>query len=92
MAQFEFEGGTWFWVVCRPLSSKMNGVAGLSDISSWGSAEEITLATALCEAGQTHLFEGWTAGSDEAEKHAFFSQVRGLCARHCVHARVSRHA
>ncbi len=53
--------------------------AGLE--SNWAilSKEEQALAELLLKAGQAHLFDGWdTAGTNDAQKHAFFAQVQKL--------------
>ncbi|GAB5029796.1 udp-sugar pyrophospharylase-like [Nannochloropsis oceanica] len=53
--------------------------AGLE--SNWAilSTAEQALAELLLKAGQAHLFDGWdTAGTNDAEKHAFFAQVQRL--------------
>jgi len=55
-----------------------SGIAGLSDINSWATADELRLAAALLEAGQSHIFAGWTLGADVDKKHALFEQVLTL--------------
>lgn len=49
----------------------------LSDKLQSASKEEESLYQMLVEAKQEHLFESWPEkGTAEAEKHAFFKQVR----------------
>lgn len=69
-------------------------VPGLSDAASYMDAAEIELTRMLIENGQQQLFKDWKAGADEAKKHEFFEQVKGLergypggVAAYCAQAR-----
>lgn len=53
-------------------------VPGLADHASYMDASEAELAAMLVANGQAHVFSSWREGADEAAKHAFFEQVRGL--------------
>lgn len=59
-------------------SADLAAVPGLADFSTYMDASEQGLAGMLVANGQAALFKDWKLGADEAAKHAFFEQVRGL--------------
>ena len=54
-----------------------SAIAGLQDLASWATPEEVQLATMLLECEQSHLFAAWAPGSED-KKRAFFAQVRSV--------------
>lgn len=61
--------------VAHNMAEQLAAIAGLSDIASWASAEEIRLTQMLVENGQAHMFAKWTACADADKKHSFYNQV-----------------
>ena len=55
----------------------VSAIAGLQDLASWATPEEVQLATMLLECEQSHLFAAWAPGSED-KKRAFFAQVRSV--------------
>ncbi len=60
------------------MTEAIAAVPNLGDYASWMDESEMALTLMLLANDQAHLFEGWTEGEEEAAKHAFFEQVRGL--------------
>lgn len=55
--------------------ASLSGIPTLADVSSWASAEEISILEMLVREDQAHLFAKWVPGADVAQKHAFCAQV-----------------